>query len=361
MINLANTIRSLIIALSLLPCASSSRAQNSATPTTPQETQSQSKTKKTEESEASRLSEAALLEAQRRTFAISMLTSLTDEARSYRDTALRPRVLARAADTLWDADPDAARIQFRRSWEAAEKADADADAGVAPKGKNAPPVMVIGLRGMMGGDTRSEVITLAARRDRGLGEEFLAKLTADTKREATETTSDAGGPVSNDSWSTSPAVAKRMILARKLLDEGQIERALEFARPALNQVNEKTISFLSALRVTRPELADQRFVSLLASIELDPSSDANTVSGLSSYAFTPGLYVTFRADGGVTWTPMLEKIAAPNLPLHFRGTHRKIHGDEATPAAVFSVRARYCCRASLSAHSLGGRTVELGA
>ena len=63
--------------------------------------------------------------AQRRIFAVSLVTSLAAEARSYRDRALRPRVLARAADALWDADKDAALLLFRRAWEAAEAGDAD--------------------------------------------------------------------------------------------------------------------------------------------------------------------------------------------------------------------------------------------
>ena len=67
------------------------------------------------------------LEAQRRTFAASIIMSLADEARSYKDLALRARVLARSADALWDVDPDGARTLLRRAWEAAEKADAPED------------------------------------------------------------------------------------------------------------------------------------------------------------------------------------------------------------------------------------------
>jgi len=48
--------------------------------------------------------DANATEAQRRVFAASMVISLATEARSYKDVALRSRVLARAADALWDAD-----------------------------------------------------------------------------------------------------------------------------------------------------------------------------------------------------------------------------------------------------------------
>jgi hypothetical protein len=305
-------ILSSVLLLSALPLGSSVWAQTS--PKKKSETKSEAKS---DESKANS-SEAALLEAQRRTFAISLVMSLADEARSYRDLALRPRVLARAADTLWDFDRDAARAQFRRAWEAAEKADAE-DV-TTPQTKDGGPVMVIVMasRKIGDGDLRSEVLTLAARRDRALGEEFLAKLTEQTNREVTEATRDAGTQNSNDSWSTSQAASKRLLLARRLLDEDQIERALEFAAPVLNEVNEKTISFLSALRMKSPDLADQRFLLLLARSELDPSSDANTVSGLSSYAFSPGLYVTFSADGSIRLSPAQQSIAAPNLPAPVR-------------------------------------------
>jgi len=44
--------------------------------------------------------------AQQRTVAISLVTSLADEARSFKDQTRRARVQARAADVLWDTDPE---------------------------------------------------------------------------------------------------------------------------------------------------------------------------------------------------------------------------------------------------------------
>src|SRR4051812_10995820 len=59
----------------------------------------------------------------RRTMAVSLVTSLAEEARSFRDLVLRARVQGRSADLLWDTDPEAARALFRRAWESAENAD----------------------------------------------------------------------------------------------------------------------------------------------------------------------------------------------------------------------------------------------
>jgi hypothetical protein len=63
--------------------------------------------------------------------------------------ALRPRVLARAADVLWEADNVNARALFERAWEEGEKGDADE---VTIKTKDNPPAMVTAMRRMSGRD-----------------------------------------------------------------------------------------------------------------------------------------------------------------------------------------------------------------
>ncbi len=274
--------------------------------------------------ETTKIAEADSLGAQqRRILAMSLVTSLADEARSYRDLALRPRVLARAADTLWEADTNTARILFHHAWDAAERGDAD-EVTVT---KDNPPPTVIGLRRMSGRDLRSEVLAMAARRDRALGEEFLSKMKAETKREAKDSKSNASTQRSGDGWSSSEIDSKRLQVARKLLDAGEIERALEFAAPALNQVNANSIGFLSTLRAKKAEYADQRFTFFLALSEFDPLSDANTVSGLSSYAFTPGFYVTFFADGTSRWIQGDSVITTPpNLPPALRSRFIQVAG-----------------------------------
>src|SRR5205085_10787161 len=62
-------------------------------------------------------------EEARRQVAISLLTQLADEARSYQDITLRARVQARAADSLWTSDEGRARALFRRAWDAADAVD----------------------------------------------------------------------------------------------------------------------------------------------------------------------------------------------------------------------------------------------
>src|SRR6266571_2193256 len=222
-------------------------------------------------SEGAIVSDADLAEAQRRDFAISTVISLAREAISYSDVALRPRVLSRAADILWDADNADARALFLRAWEAAEKGDAEE---VTIKTKDSPPPMVIALRRAGGRDLRSEVLSVVARRDRKLAEEFLAKLNNETGAKD----SKPKGPV--DNWSASDADSKRLLAASRLLNQGQVEQALEIASPALDQVNAMSIGFLSVLRTKNPDTADKRFSHLVTLAEFNVLSDANTVSGL---------------------------------------------------------------------------------
>ena len=117
-----------------------------------------------------------LVEAERRTFAISSVTSLANEARSYDDLTLRTRVLACVADALWEVDAVTARSLFRKAWDAAEEADAQEPKA---KTKDNPPAMVLALGRISGRDLRMEVLGLAGKRDRALSEEFLAKLKDD--------------------------------------------------------------------------------------------------------------------------------------------------------------------------------------
>ena len=231
--------------------------------------------------------------AQQRTVAISLVTTLADEARSFKDQTRRARVQARAADVLWDTDPERARELFRRAWEAAETVDAEMAKKRAEEMRRqqsqGEPMVVRG-----GPSLRSEVLRLVAKRDRKLGEEFLKALDEAAEKERSEAATDQR---LNNSG-TRVGASARLQLARRLVEDGEIKRALEFAGPALDSVNVDVIFFLSALREKNAQLADSAYTTLLARVVRDPNSDANTISGLSSYLFTPFLYVTFERDGG---------------------------------------------------------------
>jgi hypothetical protein len=134
------------------------------------------------------------------------------------------------------------------------------------------------------------VLRLAAKRDRTLGEEFLGKLKQQKAEEATD--SRNRNPFGRDD-----ANSRRLDLARELLAEGDIVRALEFADPMLTEVSVQSIDFLAFLREKDAAAADQRYAAMLAGMPANPRSDANTVSLLSSYIFTPHMYLMFHGTG----------------------------------------------------------------
>jgi hypothetical protein len=242
-----------------------------------------------------------------RTMAISLINTLADDARMFHEPKLRSRVQARAADALWETDRARALSLFRRAWDEAEAADAESDRLMAEERDRQ-----ISERGFFSmplpPSVRSEVLRLAAKRDRALGEEFLAKLDEARKREldnaATSNdrpsadTTQGGSQRRPDPTDAPPAIAKRLRLAIQLLQDGDVERAMQFADPVLGLPNSSSLEFLARLRAKNAAAADERYAAMLANAAADPASDANTASLLASYIFTPSLYVTFSPEGG---------------------------------------------------------------
>lgn len=250
---------------------------------------------------------------QRRSVAKSLLQSLAIEARSYRDEALRARVQARVADALWDQDNEAARGLFRRAWEVAEAVET-----AAPNPDNSGPGRISANRpARPRTNLRREIVQLAARRDHALGEEFLAKLTGKD-----------GAARTNDQTSDHPElsaaeIAERLSLAGNFLEADNVERALQFADPALLRATTAVIQFLVELREKNATAADQRFAALLAIAGTDPSSDANTVSLCASYAFTPSIYLVVSQTGIPSSFSMLPR-PAPDLAPALRSSFFRV-------------------------------------
>lgn len=232
---------------------------------------------------------------QQKALGVSLLVSLANDARNYQDQKLRARTLSRIADALWETDPEQGRALLRKAWDAAEVADQDTVRKMdeeRQRQQGGDPHAPVAL--VRGPDLRAEVLRLAAKHDRALGEEFLDKLKDARAREATDATPT---PAPASGLDASAAVRQRLQLANQLLDT-DVERALQFAEPALGTTTTDAVNFLSSLRDKNPAAADQRYVQLLGMADADVKSDANTISVLSSYLFTPHLFVTFSADGG---------------------------------------------------------------
>ena len=236
----------------------------------------------------------------RRAQARSLLVALSTDARAFQDQTLRARSLARIADALWQVDAEQARLLFRKAWEAAEGADQESDRKLQEEINQQKAKTGGGFAINLPPQLRREVLRLAARHDRALGEEFLEKL----KAQKLEAADNAPSPRPGRS---SEANNQRLSVARDLLLAGEMERALQFADPALTVVGMDSLTFLSALREKNAAAADERYAAMLTASANNPQSDANTVSLLSSYIFTPNLYVIFT-NNGVNTSQMSSKI-----------------------------------------------------
>ena len=255
---------------------------------------------------AARDAEAARILAERRTQARSLLLSLATDSRNFSDQMLRARTQARIADALWDADPERARALFRSAWDAAELADREGQERLQEDIRQAKAKTGGGYAVTTPPDLRREVLRLAAKHDRALGEELLGKFKTQKEQEATDA-KNRSNPFGTE------AVGQRLGLARQLLEAGDTERALQFADPVMGGVNMESVDFLSYLREKNSTAADQRYAALLVNAAANPQSDANTVSLLSSYLFTPHLYITFNGPGGTGTSQTSSRTGPPDV------------------------------------------------
>lgn len=261
--------------------------------------------------------------AERRATIVTLAQSLADEAQSYKDEKLRARVLARVADALWDTETARARALFFKAWAAAEMADKEDFWRVQEERRKSFASQRGAFIVRSASNLRSEVLRLAARHDRALSEEFLSKIEEFKKQEGSDSASATANTATApnqaeqqapfDRTNPPPALAQRLELARRLLDDNQIERAMQIADPGLERITVRGMNFLSSLREKNPAAADQRFAALLQRAAADMTTDAATVSILSSYAFTPFLTILYTRGGSSTTSSSGELTPPPDL------------------------------------------------
>lgn len=235
------------------------------------------------------------IEQLRRTTALALITSLADEARNYQDEALRARVQARAAEALWKTDRDRANTLFYKAWETAEVVDKAAEQRNKEDRQKFFSGRGIGFISPLR-HVRLEVLRFAARCDRELTDKFLSSLQEEKSKEGADV-SNATESLSWDPTEPPLALSKRLELATLLLEGGDVEKALRFADPGLERVTKPGIIFLYKLRQVNSDAADKRFSALLARTSMDRIADANSISLLASYAFTPLVFATVTRNG----------------------------------------------------------------
>ncbi|HYW70006.1 MAG TPA: hypothetical protein VE961_03160 [Pyrinomonadaceae bacterium] len=273
----------IVLAIRLAAVAQTKEANSSAVKATPASNISEKTAAK-----SAREAEAERLLKERRANAQSLLISLAADARSFNDMVTRGRTLARIASVLWNTDRERARSMFRLAWDAAEVADKDTEEHARNQARemgNTDYWVPLPIRG--------EVIRLAARRDGALGEEFMTSMKEDMRRE------NGGVQVSTQGTLGifDPLIRQRLDAARNMLEAGEVERAVQFFDPVIGMVGQETVDFLSSVRERNAAVADERYAAMLAGATTSQLSDANTVSLLASYLFTPHTYIGYSADG----------------------------------------------------------------
>src|SRR5215831_5077574 len=280
--------RLLILSVILITICSSAIAQSKQANTAAVDPEAVPKEKTERELEAERVLN------ERRSNVRSLLINVAAEARNFPDARVRARTQARIADALWDVDPQRSRALFRAAWDAADVADVESYERVQKDIREQQ------ARNKHGGysispplDIRHEVLQLAAKRDPKLAEELLASYQEQKAR-------DAAANRSRDVRGMDQGTIERFAVAKDALTAGDIERALQYADPGLTSVNMESIDFLSVLREKNQiAAADQRYAAMLMNAAADAQADANTVALLSSYIFTPHLYVVFHSAGSM--------------------------------------------------------------
>ena len=214
-------------------------------------TVTQAQVAKSAPAKSAAMTEEELMLRERRVRARALLVSLSTDARTFHDQTLRARSLARIADALWQVDQEQGRLLFRKAWEAAEVADEESDRKLQEEINQQKVRTGGGYAISLPPNLRREVLRLAARHDRVLGEEFLEKLKTQ-KLEAANSATTSNPRTAG----LSEALEQRINVARELLRGGDAERALQFAGPALSVVSMDTIDFLVDVRAKNATGAD---------------------------------------------------------------------------------------------------------
>ena len=236
---------------------------------------------------------AERLRLERRANAQSLLVTLAADAAKFTDSTVRARTLARVADQLWESDQERARALFRTAWDAAGIAEKEVNERYEEYQRHKEKKTTGFSSDPSLPRVRREVLRLATKRDRSLGEEFL-------KAQLKERDELAKGSDDNQDF----LIRQRLDVARQLLNADQTEQALQFADPVLGLISIATVDFLSSLREKNSAAADERYAAMLVLATANPKSDANTASILSSYLFTPHSFYKF--DTGGTFTSNME-------------------------------------------------------
>jgi hypothetical protein len=240
---------------------------------------------------APRPNEAARRQARERREAAAVIQEVAAAAKAVEDPSELYSLLVECADALWPADQPAARLIFRRAWDAAGEADLETH-----RAEQQRPEQLLYQT-----EARREVAAAAARRDTRLAEEFIGALHAWAETLPALTGDDEEEGVLRRRPRRCDAdkiEGYRLGLAGLLLDDGQPEPAAQVAAPLARCAPDAAfIFFLLRLRAQSAAQADRLFLATLAAIRADSAAHVNDALITHAYLTRPNLIKAVNAEG----------------------------------------------------------------
>lgn len=230
----------------------------------------------------------------RRTRALQLMEEVLANAKLLDETGTRASVQARAGDALWVADQDRARAAFHAAWDSATAADREVTESTPATGD--PLLGRVGTYAV----NRQDVLSVVARRDQALADEFITKL-VDPTEDAAEGSKGSNNTTYSDPWpKLSPHATYLVSLAVEQLEAGEPGRAVQFALPAVNEgISVELIKFVLRLWSVDRAAAEQLYVRLVERALNDRSTRANEILLLSTPVISPTYVIAVDEHGGM--------------------------------------------------------------
>jgi hypothetical protein len=244
-------------------------------------------------------SSAKAVAAARKLRALQLIDEVLSDAKLLDDLETRAMFQARAAYAVWPAEPVRAREVFRQAWATAAEADLTALPASFQAGSDAE------LSPANNWTVRSRVLSLVARRDRKLADEFIDQLAPSDTTEIGSEANPAETKATSPWGQLSQRSIVRLNLAREQLAAGDPVRAAAIAAPVIQEgAMAETLEFLVSLWGVDAVDAERLYLSLIARVRIDRNDGANDALLLSVPIVSPELMMVVDLNGSLLLRPL---------------------------------------------------------
>jgi hypothetical protein len=215
---------------------------------------------------------------QRRAKAINLVNSVTSDAPKWENKETAIRVLAEAADLLWDEDEISSRSWLQKAWDLTSKVEE----------KRNDETMRQFWRGSYRSKLKSIALEVAARRDSKLADKFLRQLQNETE------SGDSERGAFDDRTTQSEQLLR---IALGLIESNPALAASLAERSLADGVSFNFQTVLVLLKQRDINLANRLFDAAVARVSANPNTQLSELQILQSFLFSPGLVSANGANG----------------------------------------------------------------